>query len=74
MINGPNCDKLFDATEREVTADYPFPIMPVHWMSRYKGKKGETIDGYPMYSIGYPGDNGTDVVLQNLRPPPSTIP
>lgn len=33
---GPNCDKMFSATEQEVTADYPYPIMPVHWMTRYK--------------------------------------
>jgi hypothetical protein len=58
MINGPNCDKLFDATERESTAQYPYPILPVHWMSRYK-ERGQKIDGYPMYATSYPGD-GTD--------------
>ena len=34
MLVGPLCDKLFDATEREITAEYPYPIMPVHWMTR----------------------------------------
>jgi hypothetical protein len=44
MLLGPNCDKLFDATEREITAEYPYPIMPVHWMSRYK-EQDRKIDG-----------------------------
>jgi len=55
MLLGPNCDKLFDATEREITAEYPYPIMPVHWMSRYT-EPGKKIDGYGGYAISYPGD------------------
>jgi len=27
-------DRLFSRTQQEVTASYPYPIMPVHWMSR----------------------------------------
>eukprot|EP00039_Didymoeca_costata_P017607 m.326602 g.326602 ORF g.326602 m.326602 type:complete len:727 (-) comp16560_c0_seq7:253-2433(-) len=52
MINGPNCDLLFKATEKYITADYPYPIMPVHWMTRFK-----SADGYSTYAVQYPGDN-----------------
>jgi len=55
MLLGPNCDKLFDATEREITAEYPYPIMPVHWMARYR-EPNRKIDGYDGYAISYPGD------------------
>ena len=34
MLVAPNCDKLFDATEKHINAEYPYPIMPVHWMAR----------------------------------------
>lgn len=27
-------DRMFQRTREEVTAEYPFPILPVHWMSR----------------------------------------
>lgn len=27
-------DRMFARTREEVTADYPYPILPVHWMSR----------------------------------------
>jgi len=67
MINGPNCDKLFEATAKEVTAEYPYPIMPVHWMSRYRGKKGEKIDGYEVYAISYPGDEGDSHFPPRIR-------
>merc|ERR1719487_3233296 len=30
----PGVDNLFQRTQEEVTESYPFPIMPVHWMSR----------------------------------------
>ena len=53
MVVGANCDKLFDATEAEVTSQYPYPIMPVHWMSRYR-EAGKKIDGYDVYAISYP--------------------
>ena len=60
MINGPNCDRLFDATEKEITASYPYPIMPVHWMTRYDGKaEGMRVDGYTQYATAYPGDPPT---------------
>lgn len=36
-------DTMFQRTEEESTADYPFPIMPVHWMAR----DPESNDGYP---------------------------
>jgi len=58
MINGPNCDRLFAATKKEITAQYPYPIMPVHWMTRYDGNKAEgmRVDGYSQYATEYPGD------------------
>ncbi|CAE7808666.1 petA [Symbiodinium sp. CCMP2456] len=30
----PGVDQLFEMTEREITADYPLPIMPVHFLDR----------------------------------------
>lgn len=54
MIVGPMCDKLFDASERIINKDYPYPIMPVHWMTRYRDPSGKKIDGYPVYAIRYP--------------------
>lgn len=38
---------------RKVTAEYPYPIMPVHWMSRYK-ESGREIDGFGVYAAPYP--------------------
>ena len=43
MIVGKYCDRLFDATEKEVTPQYPYPIMPVHWMTRYVSRKRAVI-------------------------------
>eukprot|EP00039_Didymoeca_costata_P031614 m.35639 g.35639 ORF g.35639 m.35639 type:complete len:630 (+) comp8918_c0_seq1:76-1965(+) len=53
MVVGQNCDRLFDATEKHSNADYPYPIMPVHWMSRYK-EEGKVIDGFGVYALDYP--------------------
>ena len=53
MIVGKYCDILFKATEKEVTPDYPYPIMPVHWMTRYR-EAGRKIDGYDVYALSYP--------------------
>jgi len=53
MVVGANCDRLFDATEKHVTSDYPYPIMPVHWMSRHK-EEGKYIDGFAVYAAPYP--------------------
>ena len=53
MVVGSACDRLFDATEKHVTAEYPYPIMPVHWMSRY-AEKGKFIDGFGVYAAPYP--------------------
>lgn len=46
MIMAKQCDRLFDATETHITAKYPYPIMPVHWMTRKKGADS--------YSNAYP--------------------
>jgi hypothetical protein len=32
--------RLFDATAKHSSAEYPYPILPVHWMSRMKGADG----------------------------------
>eukprot|EP00928_Gymnodinium_smaydae_P021780 TRINITY_DN18531_c1_g1_i2.p1 TRINITY_DN18531_c1_g1~~TRINITY_DN18531_c1_g1_i2.p1 ORF type:complete len:762 (-),score=148.18 TRINITY_DN18531_c1_g1_i2:249-2534(-) len=45
-------DNVFAATRREASEDYPYPIMPVHWMSR-DAKKGEPYDVYAQ--TGYSG-------------------
>ncbi|CAE8584282.1 unnamed protein product [Polarella glacialis] len=44
-------DVLFDSTEREVTKDYPYPILPVHWLARDpEGKDGyEGYEGYDAF-------------------------
>jgi hypothetical protein len=51
VVLGANCDRLFGGAERETTAKYPYPIMPLHWMSRMKG-----LDSYGAYASSYPGD------------------
>ena len=51
IVLGANCDRLFGGAERETTAKYPYPIMPLHWMSRMKG-----LDAYGAYAASYPGD------------------
>mmetsp|Transcript_70669 Transcript_70669/g.132261 ORF Transcript_70669/g.132261 Transcript_70669/m.132261 type:complete len:450 (-) Transcript_70669:54-1403(-) len=28
------CDRIFARTREEITSQYPYPILPVHWMSR----------------------------------------
>lgn len=60
MILGPHCDKLFDAAERETTAEHPYPILPVHWMTRFKDPSGKQVDWtryMEQYATEYPGDN-----------------
>jgi len=34
QIIAPGMDQLFESTRREITARHPWPMMPVHWMSR----------------------------------------
>merc|ERR1712217_756099 len=38
-------DQVFEGTRREITAHHPWPLLPVHWMSRdpYPG------NGYAVY-------------------------
>lgn len=38
QLVAPGIDQLFEGTRREITEHYPWPMMPVHWMSR-EGKK-----------------------------------
>mmetsp|Transcript_31427 Transcript_31427/g.73396 ORF Transcript_31427/g.73396 Transcript_31427/m.73396 type:complete len:458 (-) Transcript_31427:48-1421(-) len=42
-------DRMFARTAEEVTADYPYPIMPVHWTSR----DPESFDGYQDYAFHF---------------------
>jgi len=42
-------DRMFQRTRDEVTAEYPFPILPVHWMSR-----DPESDDYKMYLFKCP--------------------
>jgi hypothetical protein len=48
QIIAPGFDDLFAGTRREITAHFPWPLMPVHWMSR-DAKKGE-----PYHEYAYP--------------------
>jgi len=43
-------DALFSSTRQEGGPEYPYPILPVHWMSRDPGG----YDGYPKYSFKCP--------------------
>jgi len=38
-------DYLFDRAAQETTSSYPYPILPVHWMSR--DPKSSDMEGYP---------------------------
>eukprot|EP00444_Apocalathium_aciculiferum_P060973 CAMPEP_0183596716 /NCGR_PEP_ID=MMETSP0371-20130417/175648_1 /TAXON_ID=268820 /ORGANISM="Peridinium aciculiferum, Strain PAER-2" /LENGTH=81 /DNA_ID=CAMNT_0025808619 /DNA_START=9 /DNA_END=251 /DNA_ORIENTATION=+ len=40
QIIAPTFDKMFAGTRREINANYPWIMMPVHWMSR-ESKKPE---------------------------------
>lgn len=53
QIVAPGIDRVFAATRQESTASYPFPIMPVHWMSR-DAKPGELFYEYGLHSWKYP--------------------
>lgn len=45
-------DYLFDRVEQETTAAYPYPILPVHWMSR--DPESDDMGGYPPhYSFNF---------------------
>lgn len=52
QIIAPGMDILFAGTRREITANHPWPMMPVHWMSR-DAKPGEP---YAVYA--YQGWDG----------------
>ncbi|CAE8715386.1 unnamed protein product, partial [Polarella glacialis] len=52
QIVAPGIDVVFSATRKEVTQHYPFPIMPVHWMSR-DAKPGEMFYEYGLHSWRY---------------------
>jgi len=49
QIVAPGIDRVFTATRQESTASYPFPIMPVHWMSR-DAQKGEQFYDYGLHT------------------------
>ena len=62
MLVAPHCDQLFAATEAQVTAAYPFPILPVHWMSRYAATKpGEAaVDRFARWAVSYVCDGNEE--------------
>eukprot|EP00931_Biecheleriopsis_adriatica_P004864 TRINITY_DN106467_c0_g1_i1.p1 TRINITY_DN106467_c0_g1~~TRINITY_DN106467_c0_g1_i1.p1 ORF type:complete len:760 (+),score=113.68 TRINITY_DN106467_c0_g1_i1:85-2364(+) len=45
QIVAPGIDRVFPATRKESTSSYPFPLLPVHWMSR-DAKEGEQFYEY----------------------------
>jgi hypothetical protein len=45
QIIAPGMDQLFTGTRREITAYYPWPMLPVHWMSR-DARPGEPYHEY----------------------------
>merc|ERR1712151_191861 len=53
-------DSMFQRTEEESTADYPFPIMPVHWTSQ----DPQSNDGYP-YKFSF--DDHADAPNRTMR-------
>jgi len=36
MMVGPNADRLFNRTREEVTEEYPYPMLPTHYLDRDK--------------------------------------
>lgn len=43
---GYGVDNLFKRLKDEVTKEYPYPLAPVHWMSKHPNAD----DGYAVYS------------------------
>jgi hypothetical protein len=43
-------DRLFNRTREEVTKDYPYPILPVHWMSKDDDPKFKGQTAYDAYA------------------------
>jgi len=52
QIIAPGMDTLFPGTRREITANHPWPMMPVHWMSR------DARPGEPYAVYAYQGWDG----------------
>lgn len=52
QIIASGMDNVFASTRREVDEQYPYPILPVHWMSR-DAKEGEPYHNY--MQTGYEG-------------------
>eukprot|EP00933_Yihiella_yeosuensis_P084143 TRINITY_DN9853_c0_g2_i1.p1 TRINITY_DN9853_c0_g2~~TRINITY_DN9853_c0_g2_i1.p1 ORF type:complete len:256 (+),score=26.54 TRINITY_DN9853_c0_g2_i1:154-921(+) len=52
----PRVDALFARIAQETTQDYPYPIMPVHWMSR-DPESSDTKQTYKAYQFEFKGGN-----------------
>eukprot|EP00933_Yihiella_yeosuensis_P033782 TRINITY_DN27420_c0_g1_i1.p1 TRINITY_DN27420_c0_g1~~TRINITY_DN27420_c0_g1_i1.p1 ORF type:complete len:729 (-),score=126.08 TRINITY_DN27420_c0_g1_i1:617-2803(-) len=56
-------DQVFEATKREVTEHYPWPILPVHWMSR------DETPGNPYRHYAFKGWDGPQTMRWNHAHP-----
>eukprot|EP00929_Paragymnodinium_shiwhaense_P073478 TRINITY_DN37453_c0_g2_i1.p1 TRINITY_DN37453_c0_g2~~TRINITY_DN37453_c0_g2_i1.p1 ORF type:complete len:830 (+),score=186.52 TRINITY_DN37453_c0_g2_i1:183-2672(+) len=52
QIVASGMDNVFESTRREIHSEYPYPMLPVHWMSRDAGS-GEPY--YEYHQVGYDG-------------------
>lgn len=58
IVASPRMNRMFEATRRYCTAQYPFPIPPVHWMSREGGPDANELDNtyaFTSHKYGYGG-------------------
>jgi len=56
-------DRMFQRAEEETTAEYPYPIMPAHWMSR--DPESSDMAGYPpSYSWRFVSDRAPKQTLR----------
>ncbi|CAJ1397697.1 unnamed protein product [Effrenium voratum] len=53
QLVAPGVDAIFPATRLQSTPSYPFPVMPVHWMSR-DAKPGEMFYEYRLQMWDHP--------------------
>lgn len=50
-----SCDRLFRRTREEINEEYPYPMMPVHWMSRDDDPAYFDETPYNVYAFKCPG-------------------
>lgn len=51
IVASPRMDSMFEATRSHCTAQYPFPIPPVHWMSREAGPTASLYDNKYAFNL-----------------------